>query len=775
MKQIVKILDGATGTILQNSGIAIPEIPETLNMTQPDLIESIARDYAKAGSQIVYANTFGANPLKFQNSSYSYKECIQSGIVLARKGAPACKIALDIGPLGQLMEPMGSFTFEEAYDQFKEIVLAGKEADLIVIETMSDLYETKAALLAAKEHSDLPVFVTMSFEENERTFTGCTLESMAKTLEALGANAIGFNCSIGPKQMIKMVEKLSTLTSLPIIAKPNAGLPDPSSGTYTMSASEFYEHMESLVEAGASYIGGCCGTSPIFIEQIAKLKGQQIAREEVDSGGWVCSPLYAFCTKGIHPIGERLNPTGKKRFQQALLEEDLDYIVSIALEQKEAGADLLDVNVGHPGVDEVKMLPKLVKRLQSVIDLPLMLDSSNPNALEAGARVYNGICALNSVSAEKKKMQEVMPIAQKYGCSLVCLCLDEEGIPNSAKKRVELAHRIAQQASQYHLSKNDLWFDPLTLTVSSQPDQAIETLDALKELSKEGYSCVLGVSNISFGLPARQKITQAFLAQSLYAGLNLPIINVNVDRYMDTIVSSRLLLNEDLKAQKYIERFHALKAEPQKAMETLSLQEAIYRGLGKQARLIGEACLKTMKPLEVVERELIPSLDRVGNDYEAGILYLPQLLSSAKAAQEVFGCIKEHLAKTGEKQNSKGTIVLATVEGDIHDIGKNIVKTVLENYGYTIIDLGRDVPAETIVETVKANKIRLVGLSALMTTTLPAMEKTIQLLHQLECPPKIMVGGAVLTPQYANEMQADYYSKDAQDGVRIAKEVFENV
>ena len=357
----------------------------------------------------------------------------------------------------------------------------------------------------------------------------------------------------------------------------------------------------------------------------------------------------------------------------------------------------------------------------------------------------------------------------------MCLCLDEEGIPNSAKKRVELAHRIAQQASQYHLSKNDLWFDPLTLTVSSQPEQAIETLDALKELSKEGYSCVLGVSNISFGLPARQKITQAFLAQALYAGLNLPIINVNVDRYMDTIVSSRLLLNEDLKAQKYIERFHALKAEPQIATETLSLQEAIYRGLGKQARLIGEACLKTMKPLEVVERELIPSLDRVGNDYEAGILYLPQLLSSAKAAQEVFGCIKEHLAKTGEKQNSKGTIVLATVEGDIHDIGKNIVKTVLENYGYTIIDLGRDVPAETIVETVKANKIRLVGLSALMTTTLPAMEKTIQLLHQLECPPKIMVGGAVLTPQYAKEMQADYYSKDAQDGVRIAKEVFEHV
>lgn len=774
MEKIVELLDGAMGTMIQNAGIEVPEIPELLNLTHPELILSIARQYEEAGAQIVYANTFGASPLKLAQTNDSFIEVIQAGIQWAHLGAPQCKVALDIGPLGVLMEPMGTFTFEEAYAQFKQMVLAGKEADLIVIETMSDLLETKAAILAAKENSPLPVFVTMSFEESGRTFTGCTLESMVKTLEGLGVDALGFNCSIGPNQMIDLVKRAARLTSLPIIAKPNAGLPDPATGKYTMDPADFALAIKQLVEAGASYIGGCCGTNPSFIRAIAPLKGEVVQREKVEKGGWVCSSLKAVKTKGIHPIGERINPTGKKRLQQALLEEDLDYVVSLALQQQEAGAEILDINIGYPGIDEVKLLPKIIRRLQSVIDLPLLLDSSNPEVLKEGARIYNGLCALNSTSADQNKMDALFPIAQKYGCSIVCLTLNEEGIPQTAQKRVELAELMAKEAMKYAIPPANLWFDPLTLTLSAQPDQAQETLQALEILSHKGYSCTLGVSNISFGLPARKEITRAFLAQALGAGLNLPIINVNVEAYMDTIVSCRLLANEDPNAAAYIARFSQVKEEKKSMAASMDIYSAIYKGLDHEAVQIARSMLASLSPFALIEEHLIPALDQVGKEYEAGTLFLPQLLSSAQAAQGVFEIIKEQLANTDSSMGEKKTIVLATVEGDIHDIGKNIVKTVLENYGYSIIDLGRDVAWQTIVDCVQENQIKLVGLSALMTTTLPAMEQTIKKLHALENPPKIMVGGAVLTRAYAQQMGADYYSKDAQEGVRIAQEVFQD-
>lgn len=775
MIETIQILDGATGTMIQKAGIDVPKIPELLNVLAPETLIAIHEAYARAGSQIVYANTFGASPMKLEGTGYTVEDIVKAGVANARQGAPACLVALDIGPLGQLMEPMGSFSFEDAYAQFAAMVKAGNDADLIVIETMSDLLETKAAVLAAKENSELPVYVTMSFEENGRTFTGCTLESMAMTLEGLGVDALGFNCSIGPDGMVGLVKRLARLTSLPIIAKPNAGLPDPATGAYTMDADSFAASMEQLVEAGASRIGGCCGADPSFIERIARWKGEPLERADAPSQSKVCTPLMALELNTIHPVGERINPTGKKRFQQALLEEDLDYIVSIALAQKEAGAQILDVNVGFPGVDEVDMMRKVVKKLQSVVDVPLLLDSSNPAALAAGARVYNGKPALNSVSGEQAKLDAVLPIAKKYGASMVALTLDERGIPATANERIAIAERIVEWAKQMGIDACELWFDPLTMTLSAQPAQAQETLKAVESFSKRGWKTVLGVSNISFGLPQRPAVTRVFLAQALAAGLTMPILNVNVDAYMDTIACARLIRDEDSNAKAYIARFGGRTVDtvgPDK--KTVDLQAAIVKGLDQEAKDAARRALASLSALDVVEKELIPALDEVGNRYEKGTLFLPQLLAAAQSAQAVFEVVKNHLANTGQASVKKGKIVLATVQGDIHDIGKNIVKTVLENYGYDVIDLGRDVAPETVVEAVARHGVKLVGLSALMTTTLPAMQETIRQLHTLDNPPKIMVGGAVLTPAYARDMQADYYSKDAQDGVRIAREVFDH-
>ena len=771
-------LDGAMGTMLQRGGMKPGELPELLNLTNPALLEGIHRQYIEAGSQVIYANTFGANSRKLRRTEHTVAEVVAAGVAAAKRAAEGAGalVALDIGPLGELLEPMGTLTFEAAYDQFAEIVRAGAKAgaDLAVIETMTDLYEAKAALLAVKENSDLPVMVTMSFDETGRTFTGCTVASMARTLEGLGADAIGLNCSLGPKQVLPMLRELCANTRLPVIAKPNAGLPDPVDGHYDLTPAAFAEAMVEAVKAGVSIVGGCCGTDPAYIRALHEaVKDMTPGERRYEPCGFVCTPTMPVRLDGVRVIGERINPTGKKRFQQALLENDLDYIVDIAVAQMDAGAAILDVNVGHPGVDEVAMLPRVIKKIQEAVDLPLQLDSSNPDALEAGLRVYNGKPAVNSVNGKPEVLRRVLPMVRKYGAAVVGLTLDEDGLPDSADKRVAIAERIVEAAGQQGIPREDVWIDCLTLTVSAQQEQAEETLTAVRRVTRElGLHTVLGVSNISFGLPNRPLLTQTFLIRAIDSGLTLPIINPNQKEMMDAVAACRVLSGEDVESRDYVARFAGQQQEaPKPAGSSLTLDEAIIRGLRGEAGKLAKAALETEDELALVEKHLIPALDRVGEDYEKGVVFLPQLLSAAQAAQSVFEVVRASLAEKGGTPEKKGRLLIATVRGDIHDIGKNIVRTVLENYGYDVLDLGRDVPPETILRTVREQGIRLVGLSALMTTTLPAMEETIRQLRTLPEPPVIMVGGAVVTPEYARQMGADYYSKDARQSVEIARKV----
>ena len=776
----ILILDGAMGTVLQQRGLPPGGQPELLNLTDPALMASVYREYIDAGSQVLYANTFGANGLKLGRTGHGVEEVIHAAVSIAKQAAAGTdvRVALDVGPLGELLEPMGSLSFERAYQLFREMAVAGEEAgaDLAVIETMTDLYEAKAALLAVKENTDLPVFVTMSFEESGRTFTGCTVASMARTLEGLGADAIGLNCSLGPDLLAPLLKELCENTRLPVIAKPNAGLPDPVDGHYDMGPEAFAQALLPCLEAGVTIFGGCCGTSPEYIRHLkAVLEGKQPAPRKYDAAGFVCTPVTPTRLDGIRVIGERVNPTGKKRLQQALLEGDLDYIVDVAIQQEDAGADILDVNVGYPGVDEVDMLPRVVKELQSAVSLPLQLDSSNPDALEAGLRVYNGKAAVNSVNGEPEVMERILPIIKKYGASVVGLTLDKGGIPQTAEGRVAIARRILDAALAHGIPREDVWIDCLTLTVSAQQEQAAETLQAVRTVREElGLQAVLGVSNISFGLPNRSLITQNFLIQAMGAGLTLPIINPNQKEMMDAVAAFRVLSGEDTQCRAYVARFTgepaAVQAAPAGGAE-LTLDDAILKGLKADAGRLAKQALEAESELDLVEHHLIPALDRVGEDYERGKVFLPQLLSAAQAAQAVFEVIRASIAEKGGTPVKKGRLVVATVQGDIHDIGKNIVKTVLENYGYEVLDLGRDVPPETIVETVVQKNIRLVGLSALMTTTLPAMEETIRQLRALPDPPVTFVGGAVVTPEYAQQMGADYYAKDARQSVEIAREV----
>ena len=780
-KDNLLILDGAMGTVLQQRGLPPGGQPELLNLTDPALLESIYREYIDAGSQVIYANTFGANPLKLSHAGHSVEEIIGAAVAIARRAAEGTdvKVALDMGPLGTLLEPMGSLSFEQAYDLFREMAEAGARAgaDLAVIETMTDLYEAKAALLAVKENTALPAFVTMSFDACGRTFTGCTVASMARTLEGLGADAIGLNCSLGPDLLAPLLKELCENTRLPVIAKPNAGLPDPVDSHYDMGPEEFVQALLPCLDAGVTIFGGCCGTSPEYIRQLkAALDGKAPAPRRYDAISFVCTPVTATRLDGIRIIGERINPTGKKRFQQALLEDDLDYILDVAIQQEDAGADILDVNVGYPGVDEVVMLPRVVKKLQSAVSLPLQLDSSNPEALEAGLRVYNGKAAVNSVNGEQAVLDKVLPVVKKYGASVVGLTLDKGGIPQTAEGRVAIARRILDAALSYGIPKEDVWIDCLTLTVSAQQEQAAETLKAVRTVrEKLGLQTVLGVSNISFGLPNRPLITQNFLIQAMSAGLTLPIINPNQREMIDAVAAFRVLSGEDAQCRTYVARFTGepapTKAVPAGPASDMTLDDAIIKGLKADAGKLAKLALETESELDLVERRLIPALDRVGEEYETGKLFLPQLLSAAQAAQSVFEVIRASIAEKGGAPVRKGKLVIATVQGDIHDIGKNIVKTVLENYGYEVIDLGRDVPPETIVATVVERGIQLVGLSALMTTTLPAMEETICQLRALPDPPVTFVGGAVVTPEYARQMGADYYSKDARQSVEIARKV----
>ena len=775
----ITLLDGAMGTMLQSAGLPVGELPEVWNITHPETVAEIQRQYVEAGSDILYANTFGANRHKTAGSGYTVAQLIEGGIRAARAAAAGTdtRVALDIGPIGALLEPLGTMSFDEAYDIYKEMVTAGEAAgaDLVIFETMSDLYEVKAAVLAAKENTRLPVWVTMTFEATGRTFVGVTVPAMALTLTGLGVDALGFNCSLGPKELLPMAAELRRWTNLPLILKPNAGLPDPATGAYTITPEEFAREMEPALELGVSVFGGCCGTRPDFIAALRDhVAGKAPAERPAPDRHGVCSATAAAELSGVRVIGERINPTGKKRFQQALREGDIGYILERGMEQQDAGAEILDVNVGLPGIDEKDMMVRVVKALQAVVDLPLQIDSSDPAAIEAGLRAVNGKAIVNSVNGNRETLEAILPLCKKYGAAVVGLCMDHEGIPETAEGRIAIAERILCAALEHGIPREDVYIDCLTLTVSAQQEQAAETLKALRHVREAmGLHTVLGVSNISFGLPAREHITVSFLTQAMYAGLDLPIVNPNQKAIMDAVAAFRVLSRQDVDSEAYIARFAGAETAPRSPVQTgtMTLETAIGRGLKEETAALTEKALETMSEMDVVNTLLIPALDLVGEKYEKQEIFLPQLINAANAACEGFEVIKTRIARKGGDSVSRGKIVVATVKGDIHDIGKNIVKVVLENYGYTVIDLGRDVPPETVVETVIREDVRLVGLSALMTTTVVSMAETIEALHRSGHPCKIWVGGAVLTPEYAREIGADFYARDAKQSVDIARQV----
>lgn len=772
-------LDGGMGTMLQALGIETEHVPEMLNLTDSASIMKIHRMYAESGSDIVYANTFGANRFKLRRCGHSVEEVVSAGVKNAREAVGGKALtALDIGPLGQLLEPSGSLSFENAYDCFREIVLAGRDADVIVIETMTDLCETKAALLAAKENSDKPVLVTMTFEENMRTFTGVSPDAMSAVLTGLGADAIGVNCSLGPAELLPVLEKICVDTPLPVIAKPNAGLPDPSTGLFNVSPEDFASSALSLAEAGVSILGGCCGTTPGHIKALVQaLSGIKRKKREIRRKSVVCSAVSCVEINQPRIIGERINPTGKKRFKEALVNGDIDYILGQAVEQIHAGAEILDVNVGHPEIDEKAMMIRAVKAIQSVCDTPLQLDSTIPEVLEAGLRVYNGKPIVNSVNGEEESLEAILPLVKKYGAAVVGLTLDKGGIPKTAEGRFAIAEKILSRALEYGIPREDVFIDCLTLTASAEQDGVMETLGALKRVKTElGLKTVLGVSNISFGLPNRELITRTFLTMALQNGLDLPIINPNVDSITGAVRAYRLLAGIDRNSVEFIKVYSQdnASAVPKAAPAssgTPDISYAVENGLKNDAVKAAKELLREHDPMEIINEYLIPALDAAGEKFEKGTIFLPQLILTAGAAQACFEVVKESLPP-GSDGVSKGKIVLATVKGDIHDIGKNIVKVLLESYGFTVIDLGKDVPPETIVEAAIKHQVKLVGLSALMTTTLKSMADTVALLSEKYTECKTVVGGAVLTASYAKQIHADFYAKDAKQTVDIAADIY---
>ena len=794
------LLDGGMGTMLQAAGLKLGARPEELNITDPQLIESIHSRYAAAGSRIINANTFGASAHKLAGSEYTLEEIIAAGIANCKRAcAPyGALAALDVGPLGELLEPNGTLAFEDAVAEYGRIVRAGVAAgaDLVFFETFTDLYELKAALLAAKENCGLPILASMSFEAGGRTFTGCTVESFAVTARGLGANAVGINCSLGPKEIFPMAKRLAEALpgDFPVFVKPNAGLPRADGSGYDITPQLFAMEMKPYRDLKLFAAGGCCGTTPDFIKLLNGVFADcKPGRPAHAMPSVLCSPMDFVTVDGITVVGERINPTGKKRFQQALREGDMNYILEQAVSQSEAGAQVLDVNVGAPGVDEPAVMEQVVKALQSVVSLPLQLDSSHADALERGLRVYNGKPIVNSVNGEAEVLERVLPLCKKYGAAVVGLAIDERGIQPSADARFEIAKRVVDAALAHGIPREDIYIDCLTLTASAQQQDVLATVEALARCKTElGVRTILGVSNISFGLPCRPYLNTTFLTMAMYAGLDLAIMNPSSEEMMAAVYAYNVLTNRDAQSMQYIERYanrvpastalkQAAQAAPAAAASDGSAEisgpyaaliKAVEKGLKGDAAAQTRALLAEKQPLEVVDEALIPALDIVGAKYEKGTLFLPQLLQAASAAQSAFEEIKTAIAQKGEGSASKGRIVLATVKGDVHDIGKNIVKVILENYGFEVIDLGRDVPVETVVDTVREKDVHLVGLSALMTTTLKSMEETIAALHAAKLDCKIMVGGAVLTPEYAEKIGADWYAKDAKRSADIAKEFF---
>lgn len=797
-KRIV-FFDGGTGSLLQANGLKPGELPETWNILHPEIVTKLHYDYLEAGADIIKTNTFGANGLKFNDSSeYGLDGIVTAAMENAKnavgKAGKKCFIALDIGPTGKLLKPLGDLGFEEAYGLFSDVVKIGARegADLVLIETMSDSYEVKAAVLAAKENCDLPVFATMIFDSRGKLLTGGTVESTVALLEGLGVDALGINCGLGPVQMKGILADIMKAASVPVIVNPNAGLPRSEGGktVYDIDADEFARTMREIVEMGACVVGGCCGTTPEHIKKTIELCKDHPARMPEKKDYTVISSYAQAVVIDQNPvlIGERINPTGKSKFKQALRDHNLEYILREGVTQQDNGAHVLDVNVGLPEIDEAAMMEEVVRELQSIIDLPLQIDTSNIQAMERALRAYNGKPLLNSVNGKQEVMEAVFPLVKRYGGVVVALALDEDGIPETADGRLRVAEKIYAKAAEYGIEKKDIIIDALCMTVSSDSKGAITTLETVRRVRDElGGKTILGVSNISFGLPQREIVNAAFFTMALQNGLNAAIINPNSEAMMRSYYSFRVLADLDPQCSEYISVYSGQvatlgqtvrqgggsgKSDGSGTAMSASLAESIERGLKESAHQAVTELLKTLEPLVIINEEMIPALDRVGKGFEKGTVFLPQLLMSAEAAKAAFEVIKEQLAKSGREEEKKGKIILATVKGDIHDIGKNIVKVLLENYGYDVIDLGKDVPPELVVETAVEQEVKLVGLSALMTTTVPSMEETIRQLQKAAPETKVMVGGAVLTEDYAKTIGADRYCRDAMASVNYAESLF---
>ena len=766
--------DGGAGTLLQSWGLEAGEYPEIWNITKPEKIIGMHRLYLEAGADIITSCTFGANRFKFDN----LEEIITAAINNAKKACDGydAYVALDIGPLGKMLEPLGDLPFEIAVEVFSESIKIGADAgaDLVLIETMNDSLEAKAAVLAAQESCELPVFVTCVYDETKKLMTGANPAAMIAMLESLGADAIGMNCSLGPKQMLDIVPEFAKYASIPVIVNPNAGLPRSENGktVFDIDAEEFSDIMCEIVKSGATIIGGCCGTTPEHIRKTVE-KTKKLPFELPQKKNLTVVSSYTHAVEiGNKPviIGERINPTGKKRFKEALRENDINYILNEGIAQNKNGVSILDVNVGLPEIDEAEMMVNVIRALQSVVDLPLQIDTVDPVAMEKALRIYNGKALINSVSGKEESMNAVFPLVKKYGGAVIAVTLDENGIPETAEERVEIAKKIIARASEYGIGKNDIIVDPLAMAVSSDSKSANVTLEAVKTLHDMGIKTSLGVSNISFGLPSRADVNAVFYTMAMLNGLDCAIINPFSVEMMKAWHCFNALTGKDENCTDYIEFAQSLEPTEKKA-ETGSatgLDGCIICGLKEQAGTVAAELIKTTPPMEIIDTMIIPALNTVGKGFEEKKVYLPQLLMSAQAAKEAFEAIKSAIPSGKSK---KGKIVIATVKGDIHDIGKNIVKVLLENYGYEVIDLGKDVAPEKIVDTVKSNGVRLVGLSALMTTTVPAMEETIKLLRAEAPECKVMVGGAVMTEEYAAMIGADNYGTDAMSAVRFAEKV----
>lgn len=763
---MITYFDGGMGTMLN---LKAGELPELLNINDPERVYAIHKAYADAGCNIISANTFGANRFKYDNVD----EIVKSAVKNAKRTGK--KVALDIGPTGKLLKPMGDLDFEECVDIFADVVKAGRdEADLVLLETFGDLYEIKAAMLAVKENCDLPLVVSMIFDEKARLLTGADVRTACAVVEGLGANAIGFNCGLGPKQMIPLVEELEKHASIPILVMPNAGLPESVNGEtiFNVDPDEFASYMTQIAKMGVSYLGGCCGTTPAHLK--AMIEATKDIEDKVPE--FKNETIVASYSKSVDlsegaVIGERINPTGKKLMKEALRNKDMDYVLRQGITQTEAGAHILDVNMGLPEIDEKEMLCSGVYELQSVLPVPLQLDSGDAEAMEAALRLYNGKAMINSVNGKEKSMKEVFPLAKKYGGVVVCLCLDEDGIPSTAQGRIAIAKKIIKRAAEYGIDKKNLAVDALVMTISTDTNNAIETLNAVDYIRNTlGVNTVLGVSNISFGLPNREAVNTAFYTLAMSRGLSAGIINPNSRPMMNAFYSYKALAGKDESCQEYIKS--AVDTEIVQKTENLDLKTAIIKGMKEESARCAKELLENTESLVIINDYIIPALDIVGDGFEKNTIFLPQLLMSADSAKAAFDEIKAHFVMSGAEQVKGEKIIIATVEGDIHDIGKNIVKVLLQNYGFDVMDLGKDVKCEKVLEEAQKNNVKLVGLSALMTTTVPNMEKTIKLLHD-NTDAKVFVGGAVLTRDYAKMINADFYAKDAMESVRIAQEFFE--